>query len=142
VLLPDVNVLIFAHLTGAPRHDEYRDWWESVTNGRDEFGMSWSVLTAFVRVITNPRIAARPVTADDAVSLAERILARQRCVIVSPGARYWEIFSRLCRDVDARGSLVADVAHAALAMEAGCEWMTADAEYARFPGLRWRHPLD
>jgi hypothetical protein len=44
--------------------------------------------------------------------------------------------------VNATGALVPDAYFAALAIESGSEWVTADRDYARFPGLRWRHPLD
>ena len=63
------------------------------------------------------------------------------CVLVSPGERHWEIFTRLCKAVGAKGNLISDAYFAALAMESGAEWITADRDYARFPGLRWRHPL-
>jgi hypothetical protein len=59
-----------------------------------------------------------------------------------PGERHWEIFTRLCRGTDAKGNVVPDAYLAALAIEAGAEWVTTDRDYARFPGLRWRHPLD
>lgn len=61
---------------------------------------------------------------------------------MSPGERHWEIFTRLCRSARARGNLVPDAYLAALAIESGTEWITTDRDYARFPGLRWRHPLD
>jgi len=63
------------------------------------------------------------------------------CVLVSPGERHWEIFTRLSKAVGAKGNLISDAYFAALAMESGAEWITADRDYARFPGLRWRHPL-
>ena len=62
-------------------------------------------------------------------------------VEVVPGERHWAIFSRLCREAGARGNLIPDAWFAALAIESGCEWITTDRDYARFPGLRWRHPL-
>jgi len=63
-------------------------------------------------------------------------------VVLIPGPRHWEIFARLCRKIGARGNRVPDAFLAALAIESGSEWMTADRGFARFPGLRWRHPLD
>jgi predicted nucleic acid-binding protein len=63
-------------------------------------------------------------------------------LIVSPGRKHWEIFLRLCREGDARGNLVSDAYHAALAIENGCEWITTDRDFARFPGLKWRSPLE
>ena len=62
-------------------------------------------------------------------------------MLVGPGERHWDIFARLCRDASAKGNLVADAYLAAMAIESGNEWITTDRDYARFPGLRWRHPL-
>ncbi len=66
---------------------------------------------------------------------------RANCVVVEPGERHWEIFTRLCQDTHAKGNLIADAYLAALALESGSEWITTDRDYARFPGLRWRHPF-
>jgi predicted nucleic acid-binding protein len=66
------------------------------------------------------------------------VLAGPGAVRVRPGSRHWGIFSRLCREVGARGNVVPDAFHAALAIEHGATWVTTDRGFARFPGLRWR----
>lgn len=83
-----------------------------------------------------------PATVGEALRFAETIRSHPNAVVVAPGARHWEIFSRLCREVDAKGNLVADAYFAALAIESGSEWITTDRDFSRFRGLRWRHPLD
>jgi predicted nucleic acid-binding protein len=65
-----------------------------------------------------------------------------RLTVLAPGPRHGELFLDLCRRAEARGNLVSDAYHAALAVETGSEWITTDRDYARFPSLRWRHPLD
>ena len=60
---------------------------------------------------------------------------------IAPGPRHWGIFAGLCRTTGVRGNLVPDAYLAALAIESGSEWISTDRDYARFPGLRWRHPL-
>jgi toxin-antitoxin system PIN domain toxin len=77
-----------------------------------------------------------------ALAFVEEVRDQPNCVIVRPGPRHWELFTDLCRRVNARGNLVPDAYLAALAIESGSEWITTDRDYARFPGLRWRHPLD
>jgi len=93
-------------------------------------------------VVTNPRVFSPPAEADKALEFADVLRSHRNAVIVATGPRHWEIFSRLCRQVEAKGNIVADAYHAALAIESGSEWITADRDFARFPGLRWRHPLD
>jgi toxin-antitoxin system PIN domain toxin len=107
----------------------------------EAFGLSELVLSAFVRIVTNPRIFAEPDSVSDAFGFAAALCDQPNAVIISPGERHWEVFADLCREGRARGNLVTDAYLAALAIESGCDWITTDRDFARFPGLRWRHPL-
>jgi toxin-antitoxin system PIN domain toxin len=140
VILPDVNVLIYAFRSDSPDHDRCRDWLESVVNGPEAYAMSPQVLASFVRICTHPRIYARPSRARDAFVFANTLLGQPTANLVVPGERHWSIFESLCGDAGAAGNLVQDAWFAALAIEAGCEWITVDRDYARFTGLRWRTP--
>jgi hypothetical protein len=100
------------------------------------------VLSGFVRVVTHPRVFANPTPTARALDFTEALRSAPNRVRVLPGDRHWEIFTQLCRAADVRGNLVPDAWFAALAIESGSEWITTDRDYARFPGLRWRHPLE
>ena len=136
-----MNVLVYAARDDAPEYLEYREWLDTIINSEEAFGVSELVLSSFVRVMTNPRIATEPAPVMFALDFADRLRNQPNAVIVSPGERHWDIFTRLCHDSGARGNLVADAYLAALAIESGSEWITTDRDFARFPGLRWRHPL-
>ena len=116
-----------------PWHATFR-----LLEGDESFGLSGLVLSGFVRVVTHPRVFATPDPIDDALAFTETLRTSERAVWIEPGPRHWEIFERLCRDANARGNLVRDAYLAAVAIESGCEWITTDRDYARFPGLRWR----
>ncbi len=141
MLLPDVDVLLHAHKEEAPEHSAYLAWLEQVVNGDGTFGIADIVLSGFLRIATHPRVFSPPSTLDEALTFLRQIRERPNCTVVNPGPRHWDIFVRLCRDADARGNLVPDAYLAALAIESGSEWITADRSFSRFPGLRWRHPL-
>lgn len=142
MLLPDVNVLVYAHREDAPNHVAYLRWLQDTVNGDEAYGVSELVLSGFLRVVTHPKVFKRPSPVRDALAFAAQLRDQPNGVLVAPGPRHWEIFSRLCADVGARGNLVPDAYLAALAIEAGCEWITTDRDFSRFKGLRWRHPLD
>jgi len=142
VVLPDVNVLIYAHRAELPQHDATRLWLEAVVSEEGPYGLSELVLSAFLRIVTNPRAFIDPTPLEIALAATERWRSRRNCVLVSPGDRHWAIFTRLCRSAGAKGNLVPDAYLAALAIESGCEWVTTDRGFARYPGLRWSHPLD
>lgn len=141
MILPDVNVLVYAHRRDVEEHHLFRRWLEGVVEGDQAYALSDLVLSGFIRVVTHPRIFREPSSLDDALGFAGQLLDQPHCVPVQPGPRHWDIFVRLCNRASARGNLVPDAFLAALAIEAGCEWITTDRDFARFEGLRWRHPL-
>lgn len=140
MILPDVNVLIYALREDAQQHAVCRPWLVGIVEGEARFGLSPLVLSAMVRVTTNPRSHPQPTPTTLAFAFCENLLGQPHCQIVEPGERHWAIFKRLCMDADIRGPRVTDAWFAALAIEWGCEWATFDRDYARFPGLRWRTP--
>ncbi len=142
MILPDVNVLIYAFREDTPGHQQYRDWLRARVTGQEAFGLSELVLSGALRVLTHPRVLAPPTPLDRALEFVATLRSQPNAVLLQPGPRHWEIFARLCTAAGAKGNLVADAYHAALAIEHGCEWISTDRDYARFPGLRWRHPLD
>ena len=141
MLLVDVNVLVYAHRVDALGHIDYLRWVQGMMDADEAYGIADIVLSGLVRVVTHPRIFHPPSSTNEALAFANELRGQPNCVRIEPGRRHWEIFTRLCRTVGARGSLVPDAYLAALAMESGSEWITADRDYSRFPGLRWRHPL-
>jgi toxin-antitoxin system PIN domain toxin len=141
VILNDVNILLYAHRNDAADHSRFRDWLDAVTAAPEPFGLSEIVLGSFVRVVTNPKILNPPTPLQYALEFCESLRNRPNAVLVTPGTRHWEIFTDLCLRARATGDLVQDAYLAALAIESGCEWITLDRDFARFPGLRWRHPF-
>lgn len=140
MILPDVNVLIDAFRTDAPRHPLCKSWLDSVILNDASFGLSPLTLAAVVRVTTNRRTYVTPSSSHEAFGFCEDLLGQPHCQIVEPGERHWDIFRRLCIETETRGPIVTDAWYAALAIESGCEWITLDRDFARFPGLRWRLP--
>ncbi len=140
MILPDVNVLIYAFRADLPQHAICRPWLANVVLGEARFGLSPLVLSAVVRITTNPRVFAMPSAIEEAFGFCEDLLGQTHCEIVEPGERHWDIFRRLCLATDTRGPRVSDAWFAALAIEWGCEWITFDRDYARFPELRWSVP--
>ena len=140
MILPDVNVLIYAFRQDVPQHAVCNSWLQRTVDGDSSFGISPLALGAVVRVTTNPRSFKEPSTHEEAFRYCDYLLESSNCRLVEPGERHWEIFKRLCIETDTRGPLVTGAWLAALAIEWGCEWITLDRDYARFSGLKWRPP--
>jgi hypothetical protein len=134
-------VLVYAYRADAVDHRRFRDWLIETIVSDASYGVSELVLSGFVRIVTHPRVFVDPSPVDAALTFASGVREQPNAVIVAPGVRHWTIFDGLCRGAGARGKLIPDAYFAALAIESGSEWITTDRDYARFPGLRWRHPL-
>lgn len=140
--LHDVNVLVYAYRGDAPGHAEFRSAFESDILSDAAFAVSELVLSGFLRIVTHPRIFKTPTPLVDALEFVDRVQSQPNAVAVRPGPRHWDIFKYLATQAGAKGNLIPDAYLAALAVESGSEWVTADRDYARFDGLRWRHPFD
>ncbi len=141
MVLIDVNILVYAHRRDAERHDEYRAWLEDTINADGAFGIADLVLSGFLRIVTHPRVFETPTPLNTALAFVDEVRGQPNCVRVAAGERHWEIFVRLCRDIEAEGNLVPDCYLAALAIESGCEWITTDRGFSRFAEIKRRHPL-
>lgn len=140
--LIDVNILVQAHRKDADRHQQIVEWLQTELTEPPGLAVSDLVLSGFLRVVTHPKIYMDPSPLDLAMEFVDRFRSHEAVSIVSPGASHWEIFRKLCGKAEARGNLVPDAYHAALAIETGCEWVSLDRGFSRYPGLRWVHPLE
>jgi toxin-antitoxin system PIN domain toxin len=140
MILPDVNVLIYAFRSDVPQHPQCRTWLVDLIMSSSPFGLSPLALAGVIRITTNPRAYRVPSSLAEAVAFCDNLLGQPNCHTVEPGERHWDIFKRLCTETDTRGRRVSDAWFAALAIESGCEWITLDRDFARFPGLQWRPP--
>ena len=142
MILPDVNVLVYAHREDSPNHRAYREWLEAAINSAQAYGTADIVLSGFLRVVTHPRVFDRPSGLEQALGFVADVRNQPNCVVVRPGPRHWTIFEQLCSTANVKGNLASDAYLAALAIESGSEWITTDRDYSRFPQLLWRHPLN
>lgn len=139
--LPDINVLIYAHREDAPEHDRYAAWLRRLAGGPEPFALSSFTLGGFLRIVTNPKIFDPATPLETAIDFCEKLLERPLAVMIQPSRRHGSILVDLLRRTEIQGAGVSDVHLAALAIEHGCELVTTDGDFGRFPDLRWRHPL-
>lgn len=136
MILPDVNPLVYALRQDDPKHAISRRWLEGLIRGDATFALSKLTLSAVVRITANRRSYPMASSLDDAFGFCDDLLAQPHCRLIEPGERHWEIFRRLCVETNTRGSDTSDAWYAALAIEWGCEWVTFDRDFLKFPGLR------
>lgn len=140
--LVDANVLLYATDERSPRHAASGAWLVEQLSGSDAFAFTWTVLLAFLRLSTSPRVFERPLSAEQALDVINGWLDRPCAVILEPGARHPALLRQLLRSLGTAGNIVSDAHLAAVAIEHGAELNSCDADFSRFPGLRWINPLD
>jgi uncharacterized protein len=142
VILPDVNLLVHAYNSESPRHAAACAWWEGALNATRPVGLTWVAILGFIRIATNRQVLANPLPAVTACAWARAWLAQPYVSVIDPGPRHAEILFALLESLGSAGNLTTDAHLAALAIEHQAELHSTDADFARFPGLRWVNPLD
>jgi hypothetical protein len=141
VILVDVNLLVYATVQEYAEHEAARTWLEGRLSGLHGVGLPWATLTGYARIVSNPRIMERPMPVRRAWEQVEEWLALDVTFTPEPTLRHGEILAGLLPAVGNRANLLPDAHLAALAIEYGLTLCSTDADFARFPGLRWGNPL-
>jgi len=141
MIVPDVNLLIYAHNRAAAGHDRARQWWEDVINRERPVGLAWAVAVGFIRLMTHPAVLVAPLAALDALAYVRGWLEQPSVRVIEPGPQHLALLAELFGATGVAGSLTSDIHLAALAIEHQAELHSNDTDFGRFPGLRWRNPL-
>jgi len=141
MILVDANILLYAEDQTSPRHEKARTWWDAQLSGDMPVCLCWTVLSAFVRIGTNPRVFEHPLSLDQALARVQSWMDQPCTRLVNPTEHHWTVFQKMLLKGQAVANLVTDAHLAALAVEHGCELISTDADFSRFPGVKWRNPL-
>ncbi len=141
MIIPDVNLLLYATITGFPQHERGRSWWEGVLNGSMTVGLTSPALFGYLRIATNGRVLRSPMSVADAVGQVRGWLAQPNVRFVTPGPRHLDICFGLLEALGTGANLTTDVQLAAHAIEEDAELCSHDMDFGRFPKVRWVDPL-
>ena len=141
MIVPDINLLVHAYNSESRLHQSARAWWERLLNGTQPVGLSWVTVLGFIRIATHRHVLATPLPVSVVCAHARAWLAQPSVTIVHPGDRHADILVGLLEELGTAGNLTTDAHLAALCIEHQAELHSTDADFARFPGLRWRNPV-
>ncbi|MGQ0679871.1 MAG: TA system VapC family ribonuclease toxin [Actinomycetota bacterium] len=141
MIIPDVNLLLYAMVSGFPQHQQARAWWEETLNGPDAVGLAAPALFGFLRLITNPRIVDPPLAISLAAQHVRGWVNRPNVEVLAPGIRYLDLALDLLEEVGTAANLTTDAQLAAHALQQDAQLCSNDTDFGRFPGLRWMNPL-
>ena len=140
MIIPDVNLLVYAYNDDTPFHAKAKDWWEAQLNTK-AVGLPWAASLGFVRLMTHPKVVSRPLSGQEAVSVVESWLALPQVRIAGPGSQHLAILATLFGDAGKAASLTTDAHLAAIAIEYQAELHSNDQDFGRYSGLKWVNPL-
>ena len=141
MIIPDINLLLYAHDSSSPFHAKAVGWWQSCLSGTEPVGLLHVVTFGFVRIATNPRAFVNPMTAAEAAGHVRSWLEQPPVQVIAPGPDHLRQTLELLETLGTAGNLVSDAQMAALALDHDAVLHTADADFVRFPGLRWFNPI-
>lgn len=141
MIIPDINLLVYAYNKLAPHHLRSKQWWERILSEETLVGIPWAVTFGFVRLMTHRQVLIDPVPVDVCCNMVEEWYERPNVQPLDPGPRHLSIFREFLSVTGAGGNLVTDAHLAALAVEHSCELHSNDTDFSRFPGLNWLNPF-
>ena len=141
MIVPDVNLLIFAYHEQSPYHEAASQWWEGLINGDETVGIPWAVTMGFVRQMANPSILKTPMSPSASLERVQSWFQYAHIQPLDPGSDHLTNLRNFFDAVDGGAKLVPDVHIAALAIEHQAVVHSHDSDFGRFPGLQWHNPL-
>lgn len=141
MIIPDINLLIYAHNAAAPQHIPAKDWWKVKINDGEPVGIPWIVMGGFIRLMTHPRVLEYPMPITKATGCVRSWLDQSSVIILEPGKKFPLIYFNFLEELGTGGNLTTDAHIAALAVEKQAEVHSCDADFSRFSGLSWQNPI-
>jgi uncharacterized protein len=141
VIVLDANLLLYAYDSESQQHPKARAWVEETFSNGTPVGLPWQTVTAFLRIVTNPRLSGKRFTREEAILIVDQWLSQPNVSLLPAGEQHWSLLRQMIKDGQARGPLISDADLAALTIEYGGVLHTTDRDFARFPALRWTNPL-
>jgi hypothetical protein len=141
MIVPDANLLLYAYDAASPFHEKAAGWWSACLSGSEPVGLSPAILLAFARIGTSSRAFVEPLTVDEAAGHVEDWLQQPVAQVLDADADDVRRALALLRAAGTGGNLTMDAHLAALALRHRAVVHSADTDFARFPGVRWRNPL-
>jgi toxin-antitoxin system PIN domain toxin len=141
VIIPDVNLLIYAHDLRSQFHARAKTWWEDLLNGERSVGLTWAVIRGFMRITTQRAFSDQPLSVEQAQRYVADWLACSAATMLAEGPGHWTLFSRVLKESGVSGALISDAVLATFAIEYRADLHSNDLDFARFSGFRWVNPL-
>lgn len=141
MILPDVNLLIYAYNTGDPRYAVAGSWFEELMNSSERACFCWETINGFIRISTNPAAMPNPYSLNEAHSIVRSWLASPNALFLHPTENHLDLIQRVGSKANAVGKLHSDAILAAYAVAHDATIASSDRNFRLFTGIKLLNPL-
>lgn len=141
MIVPDINLLVYAYDETSPQHGKARHWWEETLSGAEPVGIPWIVVLGFTRILTHPQICADPLAVEEVRGIVAQWMDLPHLRVIQLSNQALELFFDLLEDAGLGGNLATDALIALHAREHSATIHSNDHDFDRFSGIKWINPL-
>ena len=142
MLIPDVNILLYAYDTQSPYQDKAFKWLsDAFKNNEVLIGISPIVAVGFIRLSINLKLYKKPLTISQAQMIVNSWFTNG-AVTLHHGKNHYDILFSLLKESHGSSSLTTDAHLAALAIEHNGSVCTNDKDFLRFKDLKVINPVE
>jgi uncharacterized protein len=141
MIIPDANLLIYAHDEASPLHSKARRWWEAALSAAEPLGLPWVVVLAVTRLLTHPNVCVNPLSPAQVRRIVEHWLSFPHVRIIHLSDHALGRFFDLLEEAGMGGNLSTDALIALHASEHSATIASNDRDFDRFSGVKRINPL-
>jgi toxin-antitoxin system PIN domain toxin len=141
MIIPDVNILVYAYDSTSRWHERAREWWQQTLVGSESVGIPAVVIMAFIRLMTHTSLSGNPMAVSRARAIVSSWVAVDGVRVLAPTWETLSLMMELLEETGVGGSLSTDALIAAHALEQRASVWSNDADFKRFPGVKLHNPM-
>lgn len=140
--LPDINILIYAKMTGMPEHKAAFAWLNTTLKDPNAtMLLCETTILSFLRITTNTKAFNPPLSYSEAVSFTSGLMERTSVLVYQPSPDHFIEVAEFMKMHDFGGNLAMDAHLAVIAMNTGSVLVTRDGDFAKIPYLKTLNPI-
>ncbi len=142
MILPDINLLIYAHNENSEHFERANKWFEELLSGKESVCFCWETINGFIRVSTNHRAMPNPIQLYAAFSVIENWLGQPNVLFLTPTKDHLSRLRQIAETANAKGPLFTDAILATFAVTHNATIASTDRDFRLFDGLKLINPLE
>jgi toxin-antitoxin system PIN domain toxin len=142
MILPDLNLLLYAYNSSAAQHKKSATWWEQTINSKQIILLPHEILFGFIRIATNKKLGDASVSLKQAKATVDSWLILPNTKIITPDTDHYIRVLELMAKSKSQGPILSDAILASYAIHQGATLCSNDSDFNRFDNLISHNPIE